>query len=177
MTNVHHCGSIPQPPEPERPTLDPDYGISTEPEGMLPWSWVDEQLAERRNLWLATARADGRPHAAPVWFVWVDQQLCFSTAPGSVKGRNLARSPWVTAHLESGDEVVVLEGAARLLDRAADAELIASVDRAYHDRYGMTVSDHRGGVLYALRPSKVLAWREQDFPASATRWRFDLAGR
>ncbi len=49
---------------------------------------------------LATVRADGRPHAAPVWFA-LDRaaagpdaplgELVFTTDASSVKGRNLAR--------------------------------------------------------------------------------------
>jgi PPOX class probable F420-dependent enzyme len=41
---------------------------------------------------LATVRADGRPHAAPVWFDVDDGgDLVFMTGEGTVKGRNLAR--------------------------------------------------------------------------------------
>jgi hypothetical protein len=108
-----------------------------------------------------------------VWFVWVDRQICFSTAPGSVKGRNLERSLQVAAHLESGAQVGILEGAVRRLDRVTDAELIGRVDSTYQGRYGMTVSGHPGGLLFALRPTKLLAWREEDFPTSATRFRVD----
>lgn len=41
---------------------------------------------------LATVRADGRPHVAPVWFeVDDDGAVLFTTGEGTVKGRNLAR--------------------------------------------------------------------------------------
>jgi len=29
-----------------------------------------------------------------------------------------------------------------------------------------------GTVMYGVRPRVVLAWREKDFPSSATRWEF-----
>jgi pyridoxine/pyridoxamine 5'-phosphate oxidase len=42
---------------------------------------------------LATVRADGRPHAAPVWYdVDDDGSLVFNTGEGTVKGRNLRRT-------------------------------------------------------------------------------------
>lgn len=41
---------------------------------------------------LATVRADGRPHVAPVWFVVDGQELVFTTWHATVKGRNLDRS-------------------------------------------------------------------------------------
>jgi PPOX class probable F420-dependent enzyme len=41
---------------------------------------------------LATVRADGRPHVAPVWYVVDDAgALLFNTGAATVKGRNLAR--------------------------------------------------------------------------------------
>ena len=43
---------------------------------------------------LATVRADGRPHVAPVWFdVDHDGSVVFNTGESTVKGRNLARDP------------------------------------------------------------------------------------
>jgi hypothetical protein len=43
---------------------------------------------------LATVRADGRPHVAPVWFdVDHDGFVVFNTGESTVKGRNLARDP------------------------------------------------------------------------------------
>ena len=44
---------------------------------------------------VATVRADGRPHAAPVWYaVDEDGSVLFNTGAATVKGRNLARSGW-----------------------------------------------------------------------------------
>lgn len=42
---------------------------------------------------LATTRADGSPHVAPVWFVLDGIQIVFTTGSGTVKGRNLTRDP------------------------------------------------------------------------------------
>ena len=43
---------------------------------------------------LATVRADGRPHVAPVWYdVDDDGSLVFNTGEATVKGRNLRRDP------------------------------------------------------------------------------------
>ena len=42
---------------------------------------------------LATVRADGRPHVAPVWVdLDEDGSIVFTTGEGTVKGRNLRRS-------------------------------------------------------------------------------------
>jgi PPOX class probable F420-dependent enzyme len=42
---------------------------------------------------LATIRADGRPHVAPVWFVIDGDDLLFMTNQNTVKGRSLRRDP------------------------------------------------------------------------------------
>jgi Pyridoxamine 5'-phosphate oxidase len=90
----------------------PGYGIRPDGEGLLPWSFVDERMANARNYWVATTRPDGRPHATPVSGVWIDGSFYFGTGPGSRKARNLAKNQHLVVHLESGDEVVILEGVA-----------------------------------------------------------------
>ncbi len=69
---------------------------------------------------LATVRADGRPHVAPVWYdIDDDGSVVFNTGAATVKGRNLARDP--RAALCVDDErppfsFVVLEGRVELSD-------------------------------------------------------------
>jgi PPOX class probable F420-dependent enzyme len=41
---------------------------------------------------LATVREDGRPHAAPIWFTLDSEDVVFTTAADTVKGRNLRRT-------------------------------------------------------------------------------------
>jgi PPOX class probable F420-dependent enzyme len=53
-----------------------------------------------RTVKIATVRADGRPHVAPVWFGVDGAALVFSTTSGSVKARNLARDPRVAATVD-----------------------------------------------------------------------------
>src|SRR3712207_802185 len=98
-------------PEAQRPHM-PGYGIHPAADGLLDWSQVTAQLEQARNYWVATTRPDGRPHAAPVWGVWLDGAFYFGTGRTSVKGRNLAANPALTVHLESGDDAVILEGVA-----------------------------------------------------------------
>ena len=49
---------------------------------------LDRFLSEgTRTGKLATVRADGRPHVAPVWFILDGPDLVFMTAADSLKGR------------------------------------------------------------------------------------------
>lgn len=132
---------------------------------MLPWDWAVERLERSRNYWICTTRADGSPHAAPVWGLWWDGGVFFGTSPESRKGRNLARDPRVAIHLESGDEVVMLEGE---IDRVPIDDVFAD---AYKAKYEFR-PDPNVGPWYALRPQRAHAWLESDFPNTATRFDF-----
>lgn len=156
-----------------RPTMAKGYGISPQPAGMLDWSWVDEQMAKSRNYWICSTRPDGRPHAAPVWGVWHEGVLYFSTDPAARKARNLAASPEVVVHLESGDDSVILEG---VVEAVTDHALLSRVGKAYALKYPPydPVGEGMEALWYALRPRTALAWQEHDFPNTATRWDFAL---
>lgn len=133
----------------------------------LPWDWVGERLGRSHNYWICSTRPDGRPHAAPVWGVWHDGAVVFSTDPSSRKAQNLASNPAVTIHLESGDEAVILEG---LIEKI---ELDSGIDDAYNKKYKMRLSSFPEPIsIFSLKPKKVMAWREKDFVTSATKWRF-----
>lgn len=153
-----------------RPTT-PHYGIETEEEGMLAWDWVDEQMTKSRNYWVCTTRPDGRPHAAPVWAVWLEDVLYFGIHRKSVKGRNLAQQPQAVIHLESGDDTVIFEG--DLVE--VDVTKLDGFADAYEEKYKFRpdVSGDDLDMLYVkLVPSVVMAWQEVSFPKTATRWLF-----
>lgn len=146
-----------------------DYGLARRGT-LLPWTWARRRLIAAHNYWIATTRPDGRPHAMPVWGLWLDETFLFTTSRRSRKARNLRRRPAAVVHLESGDQTVILEGRLR---EVSDAALLARYADAYHAKYRFRPEPgDRKNVTYALRPRVGFAWRERDFPASATRWRF-----
>ncbi|MET8178060.1 PPOX class F420-dependent oxidoreductase [Streptomyces sp. NPDC005336] len=53
--------------------------------------WQKFLLEGTRTGKLATVRADGSPHIAPVWFLLDGDDLVFNTGQDTVKGRNMAR--------------------------------------------------------------------------------------
>jgi PPOX class probable F420-dependent enzyme len=162
-----------QQPKPTAPRIPATYGVPTDGSGgeRLPWSWAVEQLASSRNYWIATTRPDGRPHAAPVWGLWLDDAVWFSTARSSQKARNLARTPAVVVHLESGDEVVILEGE---VEEARDREALERFADAYDAKYGFRPEpDTEGTAVFRLRPRAAQTWLETEYPKTATRWVFE----
>ena len=156
----------------QRPNM-PHYGVdASATAGMLEWDWVDARMAAARNYWICTTRADGRPHTAPVWGAWVDGTLYFGTDSQSVKARNLTRDKRVAMHLDSGDECIIFEG--EVLPAALDGEMMRRVSKVYIDKYKLDPQlDETSSLLFRVKPQKVFAWRERDFPESATCWRFD----
>jgi hypothetical protein len=131
---------------------------------MLDWSWAEERLLASRNYWVVTSGEDGEPSAAPVWGVWADGAVYFGTNPRSRKGRNLGRDPRALIHLESGDEVVIVQG------EVERCKLETEIADVYEQKY-----DHRPDVpeFLRLRPRLALAWLETDYPKTATRFDFD----
>jgi len=124
-----------------------------------------------RNYWIATTRPDERPHATPVWGVWLDETFYFGTHRRSQKGRNLTTSPEIVVHLESGDDVVILEG---IVEEVTDPSTRTKVGEDYDAKYGLDPTGEGGGeaVFYALRPRVAHSWLEHDFLETASRWRF-----
>jgi hypothetical protein len=142
-----------------RPRFSPSYGISESDDGLLTWDWALEHLAASRNYWISTTREDGRPHAMPVWGVVHEGSLWFGS--GGVKAENLARTGRLVAHTESGDEVVILEG------RAETADVSDELRDAYEAKYDFRPEQAQ---MWVVRPMLAFAWRERDYPQSATRF-------
>lgn len=92
-------------PEASRPEI-PGYGIPDAQSGggLLPWRWAEERLAAAHNYWLTTVCPDGRPHAMPVWGVWLEGALAFSTGAGTRKARNFSANPRCVITTERADQ-------------------------------------------------------------------------
>ncbi len=81
---------------------------------------VEHRLRHEKVLWVSTTRPDGRPHLAPVWFLWEEENatILFFSKPDSHKIRNIRHNSAVLLALETaenGHSVVMLEGEATLL--------------------------------------------------------------
>jgi PPOX class probable F420-dependent enzyme len=57
---------------------------------------LDWAFAKPRTAKLATVRADGSPHVAPVWVARDGDRIVFNTGATTLKGRSLARDPRVS---------------------------------------------------------------------------------
>jgi hypothetical protein len=108
----------------------------------------------------------------PVWGVWIEEVLYFSTSPATQTARNLAEHGATAVHLERGDDVVILEGTARFVQPIAQA-IAAAIDDAMAAKYDYRPSasgDSPEQGMFVFTPRVAFAWTS--FPADATRWTF-----
>ena len=168
-------------PRVERPHVPEGYGAPDNPEGLLSWSWALERLECAQNYWFATVWPDGRPHSSPIWAVWLDGALYFDGSPETRRMKNIAANPAVSVHLESGNEVVIIDGTAGEVSAPPDTALAERLSAAYtakykpHD-YAPKPDQWDEGGLYRMEPQVGLGWtfREgEEFGKTYTRWRFD----
>ncbi len=94
----------------------------------------DFLLGSVRTATLATVRADGRPHAAPIWYHLDGETFVFTTGANTVKGRNMRRDGRVSLCID--DErppfhFVIVEGVASPSD--GDPDLRSSGRPAWGD--------------------------------------------
>lgn len=163
----------------ERPEMS-DYGVPDELEGVLPWDWAEERLMGSRNYWVSTVGPGGRPHAMPVWGVWLpsSERFWFGCSPRARKARNLRWNPAVVVAPTDTVEVVSLEGRA---EERTGSDIEQFVE-AYAQKYGDEMEMERSQIeeflvsnaAFAVTPERAfgIIERADDFSRRATRWRW-----
>ena len=114
-------------------------------------------------------RADGSPHAVPVWFLWHDGRLLVMSEPRTAKVTHVRRGSAALLHLHTradGNGVVVLSGPARISDRTA-GEWVPEIGEAYTAKYaeamvaygmGLEAIAEKFSVVIELAPTDLVAW-------------------
>jgi PPOX class probable F420-dependent enzyme len=123
-------------------------------------------LLERpRTAKLATVRADGRPHVAPIWFDLDGDVIVFTTWHTTVKAANLRRDPRVCLCVDDDAPpfaFVIVEGIAQISEDPAELRRWAAsiagrymggdLAEAYGSRNGVA-----GELLVRVTPTHVVA--------------------
>jgi nitroimidazol reductase NimA-like FMN-containing flavoprotein (pyridoxamine 5'-phosphate oxidase superfamily) len=116
---------------------------------------VRQRMQSERNIWMATTRPDGRPHVAPLWFVWHDDRAYVMT--GGVKLANVRRNGLATLNTEDGNRVVIIEGTARVVPQGDT--LFEIVAELFQQRYDWDIRDSVDrNELIEVTPVKVITW-------------------
>jgi len=148
------------------------YGTPSD-QDPLAWSWVEEQLEAAGTYWLV-ARSTGHPHPRPVWGIWHGRRLHLSVGSPTLR-RCVDRDPMVTVHLDSGTDVVLVEGTT---GHTTERGTPSSVIDAYNAKYDWDYRVEQYGELVVVQPLRVLAWRTagwagRDSFQSTGCWHFD----
>jgi len=151
------------------------HGYVENPQALLPWSHVVQRLTDARNYWLCTVRPNGHPHVIPFWAVWVEDRIYFDGSPETRHARNIAANQYVALHLESGDDVVIIEGISYASSKPSPA-LGLNLAQAFAQKYaalGYSPEPDQwdNGGLFELIPHKALAWTK--FTDDPTRFIFE----
>lgn len=160
-----------------------DYGVPDDLAGAMPWTWAQERLVGNKNYWVVTAAASGRPHAMPVWGVWVPEtdRFWFSCSPHARKARNMRENPQCVVTVDDTVECISVEGRARIADPARDADDIDGAVAAYVTKYWDDPSSHpemeafvRSNLIIEVTPDRAfgIIERDDEFAERATRWRW-----
>ncbi|MPZ84460.1 MAG: pyridoxamine 5'-phosphate oxidase [Actinophytocola sp.] len=149
-------------------TLPADRGT-----GLLPWTWALARLRESHDFWLATVWPDGRPHLTPVWAVWDDGALWFSSSPRSRKIRNIRAGSAVSVSTEDPESPVILAGRAELVTENDQVlRFVAVVNVKYRTEYPVEFFSPDQAVVARIRPAWAFGLVSSDFDGSPTRWVF-----
>lgn len=130
---------------------------------------VDEYLAGRHTMNVASINHDGTIHLVAMWYGFVDGNPAFWTYGRSQKILNLKRNPQVTCLIETGDKYEELRGV-ELVGRAEVVEErdgVHAIGRSVFERYFGPWSDEvqpyieqtgakRFGVI--IHVDKVVSW-------------------
>jgi hypothetical protein len=144
--------------------------------GHIPWESVDARLTAAASVLIVSTRRDGRPHAAPVWYLWTGKAVYFATRTKSVKGRNLGEGAWIVAHFGDPDDVLFMDGPVVKVTDKAEQEEVDGLYTAKHldpitgEHYGIWAV--KGNALFRLDPRRIVTWANGQ-ARGRTEWRFD----
>jgi hypothetical protein len=154
----------------------------------LPWSRARDALTAgpagpNGTFFLGTVTPDGRPHAAGIGALWLDDALWVVSGPGTRKSRDLEANPACTLSVSLPGIDLVFEGAAERVRDPATLERIAARYRELGwpaevegDAVTAPYTAPSGGPppwnVYRIACHTVVGVATAE-PNGATRWRFD----
>ena len=119
------------------------------------WRTLEARLSREATIWLATVRADGRPHMAPLWYIWLDGNIYVATGADTQKYANLRGNQSVALALPDASNVVIVEGEAH----AADRKTVDRLGEHFYHKYewDFRYDEDAEWQLVEITPHKICA--------------------
>jgi uncharacterized pyridoxamine 5'-phosphate oxidase family protein len=163
-------------------TFDDTY---SDPDAVaVTWEETRQVLETAELFWVATVRADGRPHATPVVAVWAEDAIWFSTGADEQKFANISSNSHVVLITgcngwESGLDVIVEGEAFHVTDDVVLRRIARAFETKWDGRWQFNVRDggfrgddgSGGAEVFSVTPVKVFGHAKGD-PFGATAHRF-----
>jgi len=132
-------------------------------------SQIQAFLDAPRHAIAAALRPDGAPQLSPIWFLYEDKRLYFSTLLKSAKYRQLSRDSRIALCIDAGHpdaRAVSISGtAAFMTDEGPErADLEWRILRRYHEsdedaqRWESAVAAEGPGALVVVSPERIIGW-------------------
>ena len=126
-------------------------------------------LAQPQIAHLVTIRPGGRPHVAPVWFLWDEGKAWVMADGGAVKVKNILQDPSVAVSVATPERplsYVVLEGQAKLSVEALEPRvermcvLYDGPDRGVE--FARELLGENRMVLLEITVDKMITWKDDE---------------
>lgn len=135
----------------------------------LSQSEVDELLAEPLVSHLVTVRPNGRPHVAPVWFIWQGGHALVIVGEEAVKVGNLRNNSAASLSIASPERpyrYVVLEGEGDVTKENL-SQVVQDICLRYDGPgrgpvYAQELLSQDRITLIDIRVSRVISWKDGD---------------
>jgi len=124
----------------------------------------EEFLEEPNVAILATVDRKGRPHAAPVWYLYEDGVIIVATGEGSQKHRNVAANPEVTLVVDRRTlpyYAVMVHGRAEIGPSLSPERRLRLATRYLGDelaRRYLAAAPDGGSLTLRIRPRKIIQY-------------------
>jgi nitroimidazol reductase NimA-like FMN-containing flavoprotein (pyridoxamine 5'-phosphate oxidase superfamily) len=171
-----------------QPVTELDARFSDQDAVATDWDETRRALEDAELFWIATVRADGRPHVTPLVAVWLDDAIYFATGFGEQKAVNLRTNQNVILttgcnEWERGLDVVVEGKAVQVVERSVLERLAETWETKWDGRWQYEVNEggfrHEANadavLVFAVKPAKVFAFAKGTF--GQTRHRFSASSR
>ena len=126
-------------------------------------------LDEAHVAHLVTLRPNGKPHIAPVWYVWDGSRAVVMTGEDAIKVKNIRRNPAVSLSIAAAQRpynYVIIEGLATVtrddLDRQVRRICVRYDGPERGEAFAQALLAEERMVLLGIEVARMISWKEDN---------------